>query len=194
MGGLRYTDVMQIKHLLLSLWIFSVLPARFPFQKMRGVLWVLLCLTLSGGVHAEPELGQARDFTLKDSNGVTVSLAQMKGQVVLLNFWASWCGPCREELPALNALHKQFKGQAFSVLGVNIDKNTASAIRLLQHIPVQFPILMDTQNEVAQLYEVKTIPTTFIIDRAGRLRFMHLGFRQGGELLYEKEVAQLLSE
>lgn len=158
------------------------------------LLGVLMCLGFSNGVQAEAVTGAAKDFTLKTNTGVNLRLAEEKGKVVLLNFWASWCAPCREELPLLDDMHKKYEKLGFTVLGVNIDEKPSAAMRVLEDIPVQFPVLMDPKNQVAQLYDIEAMPTTYIIDRAGQLRFLHRGFQKGYEVKYEKEVKQLLRE
>ncbi|MEJ2681920.1 MAG: TlpA disulfide reductase family protein [Gammaproteobacteria bacterium] len=136
----------------------------------------------------------AKDFTLKTLDGKNFRLAENRGTVILLNFWASWCGPCREELPLLNALHHKYEKLGFTVLGVNIDEKAALAQDLLGEVDVDFPILMDGENSVASLYNIEAMPTTYIIDRSGRVRAQHLGYEKGYEKDYDHDVRQLLRE
>lgn len=138
--------------------------------------------------------GQAPDFTLHSRSGHNLRLSDYRGQVVLLNFWASWCGPCRQEMPLLNVLYKRYKNLGFTILGVNVDTNSTKANRYLRDIKVSFPILYDTKNSVVQKYNVNAMPTTVIIDKNGKMRFKHQGYKPGYENEYRKEVVQLLKE
>jgi thiol-disulfide isomerase/thioredoxin len=111
----------------------------------RGLagLLMLLAMTVSAGV------AQAPDFTLKSDSGANLKLSELRGEVVLINFWASWCGPCRQEMPILSELHDKFKDMGFTVLGVNVEENSAEARRLLKDMPVSFPVLFDSSIAMA---------------------------------------------
>ena len=110
----------------------------------------------------------APDFTLTDMQGQQVSLSQYRGKVVILNFWATWCPPCREEMPSMEALHQKYKNKGLVMLAVNVDENGASAVKkFLQKTPYSFPILIDTKNVAQQSYGVFRFPESFIIDRNG---------------------------
>ncbi|HVS23838.1 MAG TPA: TlpA disulfide reductase family protein, partial [Gammaproteobacteria bacterium] len=107
--------------------------------------------------------GPAPGFTLKSREGKDISLASFKGQVVLLNFWATWCGPCREEMPKLQALYEKYNALGFALVGVNVENNPDGAKKWLEdNGPVTFPILLDTKNEVSKLYRVDTMPSTVL--------------------------------
>ena len=136
----------------------------------------------------------APDFTLKSLNGKNIRLNELKGEVILLNFWASWCGPCRQEMPELDKLHKKYQRLGFKVLGVNVEKDPTAANKLLKKNPVIFPILYDTENKVSKLYAVKGMPTTVIIDRDGKMRFLHEAYKPGYEKTYEKQIKKLIRE
>ncbi|HEY5674371.1 MAG TPA: TlpA disulfide reductase family protein [Malonomonas sp.] len=114
-------------------------------------------------------IGQpAPDFTLADMQGQKVTLAQLKGKVVLLNFWATWCPPCREEMPSMERLHQQFKDQGLVMLAVNVEDNGFQAVTsFLNQTPYSFPILLDRKAEVQNLYQVFRFPETLLIDRNG---------------------------
>lgn len=134
----------------------------------------------------------APDFTLKRAEGGNLRLAEQRGQVVLINFWASWCGPCRIEMPHLNKLHDKYKAGGFMVLGVNIDDDPRNAVATATKLGVSFPVLLDGDKRVSKLYDLSTMPTTLIIDRDGRLRHLHRGYREGYELTYDQQVRDLL--
>jgi len=139
--------------------------------------------------------GPAPGFTLKSREGKAISLASFKGQVVLLNFWATWCGPCREEMPKLQALYAKYNALGFALVGVNVENNPDGAKKWLEdNGPVTFPILLDTKNEVSKLYRVDTMPSTVLIAKDGTMRFVHHGYKPGYEGDYQNEVRQLLKE
>lgn len=136
----------------------------------------------------------APNFTLKSLNGSNIKLSEYSGQVVLLNFWASWCGPCRKEMPLLNQLHNKYESLGFTVVGVNVEEQSDLARDFIASSPVDFPILLDASNTVSQLYQVVAMPTTVVIDRNGVIRYEHKGYQSGDEKKYKKMVKTLLRE
>lgn len=138
--------------------------------------------------------GAAEDFTLKSKSGSNIRLQDLRGEVVLLNFWASWCGPCREEMPLMDKIYQQYKDLGFTILAVNVDEDPADADRFLAAVPVSFPVVYDSQSKVSEMYKVDAMPTTILIDRDGRKRFLHRGYKVGYEDEYEKQVKQLVRE
>jgi len=138
--------------------------------------------------------GPAPDFTLPSNQGENLRLEQHRGDVVMLNFWASWCGPCRQEMPLMDEIYQQYKDLGFTVLAVNVDENRADAQGFLGKVPVSFPILYDHENRVSELYGVDAMPTTVMIDRDGNKRFLHRGYQPGFEDHYRQEVEQLIRE
>jgi len=139
--------------------------------------------------------GPAPVFTLQSNKGQQVALAQLKGKVVMVNFWATWCVPCRQEMPHLEALYKKYNSLGFELLAVNVEKNNAEGARKwLEETPVTFPVLFDPENQVTKLYKVQTMPSTVIIGRNGTMRFIHQGYKPGYEGEYQTEVRALLRE
>ncbi len=138
--------------------------------------------------------GQAPNFTLKSLGGNNLKLSEMTGNVVLINFWASWCGPCREEMPLLNDLHKKYEPLGFTVLGVNVEEDAKNARGFLKNFPVDFPVLLDNKNQVSKKYNVIAMPTTVVVDRDGNMRFLHQGYKPGDEEKYRKMVKKLVRE
>src|SRR5690349_3789873 len=115
------------------------------------------------------EAGQtAPAIQLKDLRGREISLASLKGKVVVVDFWASWCGPCRESMPFLEKLSKSYKEKGLVVLGVNIDNEVKAAHKFLSEIPVSFPVVNDADKKVAKAYAPPTMPSSYLIDREGR--------------------------
>lgn len=144
---------------------------------------------LAGGVE-----GPAPDFTLKSAGGNNLRLSDLRGNVVLINFWASWCGPCRQEMPLLDEIYTQYKPLGFTILGVNVEEDSAAARTMLEKIPVSFPVLFDNNSKVSKLYNVVAMPSTVIVDRDGNMRYMHLGYQPGYEQTYLDQVRELVRE
>jgi thiol-disulfide isomerase/thioredoxin len=139
--------------------------------------------------------GPAPNFTLQSNAGEQVALASLKGKVVMVNFWATWCVPCREEMPHLEALYKRYNSLGFELLAVNVEKNEAEGIRKwLAETPVSFPVLLDPNNQVTKLYKVQTMPSTVMIARDGTMRFIHHGYKPGYENDYQTQIRALLRE
>jgi thiol-disulfide isomerase/thioredoxin len=160
---------------------------------MAFVVVALTCLSARYASAAD-DVKLAPDFTLKSNSGDNVRLQEQRGNVVLVNFWASWCGPCREEMPHLEALQQDYQDLGFTILAVNVDENPAKANLLLDDIAVSFPILFDQDDNTSKLYDVRAMPTTVIVDRDGKQRFVHLGYKTGDEAKYQKVVKALLRE
>lgn len=148
----------------------------------------------ASGAYAEGLEGRAPDFSLPSPDGKTVSLAALKGDVVLVNFWASWCAPCRQEMPLLDAMYKRFKSLGFTLVGVNVDEEPNAARALLRDVPVSFPVGLDSAMTVSAAYQVMVMPTTVFVDREGRVRHVHQGYRPGDEAAYEQQLRALLRE
>ena len=156
---------------------------------------ITLLLSISTSYAATEKLsGKAANFTLKSRSGKNIKLSELRGQVVMLNFWASWCGPCRKEMPLLEKIHKKYKRLGFTLLGVNVEENSSAAKNYLKDVKVTFPILFDATNKTSKLYNVSAMPTTVIIDRNGNQRFQHKGYKAGYENDYVKQIKKLLRE
>jgi thiol-disulfide isomerase/thioredoxin len=134
----------------------------------------------------------APGFTLESTGGQPVSLAQFKGDVVMINFWASWCGPCRQEMPLLQSIYQKYKDMGFTLIGVNVEPDAKTANAWLKATPVSYPVLYDPQSKVSQLYQVQAMPTTVIIDRAGTVRYIHRGYVPGDENVYLNSIRALI--
>jgi peroxiredoxin len=143
---------------------------------------------------AGPAGAPAPQFTLGARGGRDVSLTQYHGQVVMINFWASWCGPCRQEMPLLESIYKKYHKLGFTLLGVNVEPDSQAADEWLKVTPVTFPILYDKESKVSQLYEVAGMPSTVIIDRSGKLRVLHRGYKPGDENEYLDSIRSLIRE
>jgi peroxiredoxin len=134
----------------------------------------------------------APDFTLRTMNGPNLRLAEQRGRVVMVNFWATWCGPCRQEMPQLDRLYQKYKSSGFVLLGVNVDEDARKASDVATKLGVTFPVLLDTDKAVSRLYDLSTMPSTVIIDRDGKVRYFHRGYLAGYEDNYDKQIRELL--
>jgi peroxiredoxin len=135
----------------------------------------------------------APDFTLHTiGGGANLRLKEQRGRVVMVNFWATWCGPCRQEMPQLNRLYEKYKASGFVLLGVNVDDDTGKAAEVAAKLGVTFPVLLDTDKTVSKMYDLSTMPSTVLIDRDGKVRYVHRGYLAGYEENYEKQIRELL--
>lgn len=121
-------------------------------------------------------------------------LKHWSGQVLYVDFWASWCGPCAKSFPFLNGLNSELKGQGLQVVGVNLDENPADAQGFLAKYPANFIIAADPQGLCAQLFAVQAMPSSYLIDRKGVVRHIHLGFKAGEAEELKQLVIKLLAE
>jgi peroxiredoxin len=144
----------------------------------------------SSGMEGQP----APDFALKSSTGENLRLSEYRGDVVMINFWATWCGPCRQEMPLLDELYARYQRVGFNLLGVNIDDDSRRAMQMIDELGVSFPILFDARKEVSELYAVEAMPVTVLVDREGTVRYVHHGYKPGYENAYLDQIRSLLRE
>ncbi len=135
---------------------------------------------------------KAKDFTVSSLSGEKISLAQLRGKVVLLNFWATWCAPCREELPQLSALQEKLRARGLVVLAVSVDDERENIANFLQENGIKLPAWWDRDQRVSRLYNPQTMPASFVIDRNGVLRFVHNGYSASELKRLVAEINQLL--
>lgn len=135
----------------------------------------------------------APDFTLKDASGKDVRLSSFKGKVVLLNFWATWCGPCKVEMPWFIEFQKKYQDKRFTVVGVSMDEDGWKVVNpYVQARGINYPILLGNE-ELAKRYDgLDALPTTLVLDRNGKIEAKHMGLV--AKSVYEKEIEQLLTE
>jgi peroxiredoxin len=132
----------------------------------------------SSGTGPAPRVGsEAPDFTLKDLGGKEVKLSDLRGRPVMLNFWATWCPPCRAEIPVIRELYAETNanGEAYEILGVATQSDAQTIQAFAEELDITFPILPDAENRITELYHVLPIPTSFFIDKDGIIRYMHIG-------------------
>lgn len=156
--------------------------------RLRGLRWVLLLIVVSGavltGAHAAPLPPNAASF----------DFSQYEGRVVVLDFWASWCPPCRRSFPWLNAMKKKYEQQGLVVVGVNADAKWSDAERFLQEFPADFQLVVDSQRTLRDKFSVTGMPTTLVFDRHGEMVAKHLGFEVARQPEYEQAIQRALAE
>jgi len=150
-----------------------------PIRHSRAALLVCALLSLFGSLQAA-----AADLDLR----------AYRGKVVYVDFWASWCAPCRQSFPWLDNLVREYGKQDFIVIGINVDKDRNLAEHFLAETPAEFPILYDPKGELATIYKVAGMPSGVLIDRTGHVRFQHAGFSDKQKGLYEEQLQTLLAE
>jgi thiol-disulfide isomerase/thioredoxin len=162
----------------------------------RGPEWIITSIAPAGDrAPPRPVVFQAPDFTLPTLTGDSLRLAAWRGKVILLNFWATWCIPCRTEMPALEALYQQYKEAGFVVLAVNMDRLSSAGVEaFVQEVAVTFPIGLDPSWTTARLYRVLGLPTTYLIDRAGNVVVREVGERDWQDGVSRMAVEGLLRE
>ena len=163
-------------------------------MKFSRCFFVLLVGLFTAEAFAVGLQEEAPDFMLKSLDGANLRLEEYRGQVVLINFWASWCGPCRQEMPLLDRLHHRYEDTGFAVLGVNVEGDADGAQEIVDKTNVTFPILIDDGQRVSELYSLEAMPSTVIVDRDGVVRYIHRGYKPGDEAKYVEVVKALIRE
>ncbi|MAV72762.1 MAG: thioredoxin [Halieaceae bacterium MED-G27] len=155
-------------------------------------------LTASDSVSAETATIKvpAPDFVLPViANGKgALAMDDLEGSVVYLDFWASWCGPCRLSLPALDTIYQELKDQGLIVAAITVDAVEEDALDFLQRYPVSYPIAFDSSGDVPSAFAVNGMPSGYLIDRSGNVRALHVGFKRGDEVALRDEIIAMLEE
>ena len=164
------------------------------YSRSLAGLAVLLVVAVATPAAAATVAQPAPDFTLPSAAGPNLRLQEQRGRVVMLNFWATWCGPCKREMPQLNRLYTKYRASGFVLMGVNVDDDPANAVGVSTKLGVQFPVLFDSAKKVSKLYDVAGMPSTVIVDRKGTVRFIHRGYKPGDESEYLDQIRALVRE
>jgi peroxiredoxin len=154
----------------------------------------LFGLTLAVAAAAAEPGTQAPGFTAKTFDGKDVSLADYRGKVVFVDFWASWCSPCRESLPLYDKLAADFGAEDFAIIAVNLDETAADARKFMAQHPVRYTIVQNPQGDIPKAFGVSGMPSSYLIDRDGTIRQRHIGFDKKDVQLLRAEVAKLLGK
>jgi len=161
-------------------------------KKMILLLAMVLCFSQS--LLAAEKYTPAPDFSLPTQDNQIVSLSSLKGNPVLVNFWASWCKPCREEIPELIKLYKKYNDKGFRLIGINIDKDKQNAERFINHFQINYTVAFDSQMSAINEYKAVGMPSSFIIDKNGMIRAIIYGFSENKKQLIESKIAELIAE
>jgi len=166
---------------------------------MKGLriilLGAVLAIFMGASLASSGLTGQtAPDFVLKSATGENLRLSEYRGDVVMINFWATWCGPCRQEMPLLDELYNRYQRVGFNLLGINIDDDSRRAMAMVNELDISFPVLFDEDKKVSKLYEVEAMPLAILLDREGTVRHVHHGYQPGYEQKYLNEIRSLLRE
>jgi thiol-disulfide isomerase/thioredoxin len=163
-----------------------------PVLKSLGLILLLLIIFNAAGLSQE----KAPDFSGKTLNGKEIKLSDYQGKVVLIDFWASWCPPCREEMPELIKFYKSHNNNDFELIAVNIDEKSSNMEQFLGKLfpEPQFPIIVDDHQQIPPLFNIEAMPTTIFIDKKGDIRFRHDGFKEDYVNDFNNELSQLLKE
>ena len=167
-------------------------PRRSRMKPLLGGLALLIVVASTASALAPGEAPPAID--MPDQAGNKVDLNELKGQVVLIDFWASWCGPCKQEMPVLEELHKKYAKQGLVIIGINIDNNPKKMNNFLKGEPATFRIVHDPKLKVAVKYEPATMPSSYFIGKDGKIRYVHEGFKKKDAPDLEARIKTLLAE
>ncbi|MEP5763487.1 MAG: TlpA disulfide reductase family protein [Halieaceae bacterium] len=162
----------------------------------RSIIILLLCLPLhaNAGSLQAGQMAPLVDLPSLTESGENVSLLDLRGSVVYVDFWASWCGPCRVSFPQLETIRAELNEQGFEVLAINVDEYPEDAMKFLAEVPVSYPVVRDAVGTSPQAYGILGMPTGFLIDREGIVRKVHPGFRKSDGEKLRAEVIELLKE
>ena len=155
-----------------------------------ALLWVVLSVTAHGAEVGAP----APLFEGPQRDGTPLSLTSLRGDVVYVDFWAAWCAPCRRAIPALDALYESLSDQGFTVVGINVDRHRSDAVKLLDELQPSFPMVFDPQGEWAEAYALPGMPSGYLIDRQGIVRYRHVGYRESDLPALEQHIKTLVNE
>lgn len=166
------------------------------FALLLGIAGTGLYLTLFHRPQTGPKIGAfAPDFTLPARDGKPTALSSFRGKTVLLNFWATWCGPCQQEMPSLEALYQRYKDRNFVIVGVSLDEEGWSVVDgFLQRVAVTFPLLLDTAQSVSDAYQIFRIPESYLIDETGLIVDKFVGPQDYNQDIFFKKVERALQK
>ena len=159
-----------------------------------GAMFALVAGLVCSTARALDAGAKAPEIALKDLSGKTIDLASLAGKVVILDFWATWCAPCREEMPELQKFYKKYHGKGLEIVGISVDKAPDGIKDFVSKLKVTFPIVHDQGHKVADKYSPPRMPSSYIVDRKGVVRYVHGGYRAGDAAKFEKEIQELLAK
>ena len=161
-----------------------------------SAVFVLLLLISTSPIEALEVGDDAPEFVLPSliEEGTEFSLEQKYGQVIYIDFWASWCAPCRLSMPALEKIYNEFSGNGFSVFAINVDSITEDAIEFLESMSISYPTLADPRGLTSESYEVLGMPSGYMVSREGKIAYSHVGYRRGDDEMLRRAILKELSK
>ncbi len=173
----------------------AVTPTRQAVRSLVVAVAILVLAPSAPLATAGPRPGDpAPDFALRSFDSGNLRLSGFRGDVVLISFWATWCGPCQQQMRELEHISSTYRSAGLVTLGVNLDEDPARAAAMAARLGVRFPLLFDERKDVSRLYDLDSMPVTFLVDREGVVRAVHEGFQVGQERIYLDAVRSLLGE
>jgi cytochrome c biogenesis protein CcmG/thiol:disulfide interchange protein DsbE len=165
-----------------------------PLNARKAGLWCI-ALMLAGSQALAVDHGQvAPEITVTDAHGQPLPLASLRGKLVYVDFWASWCGPCRQSFPWMNAMHDKYAANGLAIVGINVDQKRSDADRFLAQMPARFSVVYDPQGTSPRAYAIKGMPSSVLIDPQGRVLLVHAGFRDDDRAMLEAKIREALPQ
>lgn len=158
----------------------------------RNFKFLIFLISLAVLPQTQALAQKAPGFSLAGDNG-KVSLSSFKNKVVYVDFWASWCKPCRKSFPFMNEMQARYGKQGLEVIGINLDSDTSAAAQFLAKLPANFTLAYDPEGKTPQTYGLKVMPTSFLVDRSGQLVYVHKGFKENQQQELEKLIVATLN-
>ena len=153
------------------------------------IISISLLLAFSVNAHADSTVSK---FILPDQFKTSV-VEDLNGKIIYLDFWASWCAPCRESFPWMNMLHKKYADRGLVVIAVNLDENQQDAQQFLKELPAEFQVIYDPEGELAEIYNVQGMPSSYLFNRNGKLVSTHIGFKNRDADVLQTSITSLLN-
>ena len=160
-------------------------------SSLKNVLVSLVLFSCISFIPATFANEKSNDTSLQSFDSL---IASHKGKVIYLDFWASWCGPCRKSFPWMNDIQQQYQQQGLVVISVNVDNQKSLAEEFLNEIPANFTVFYDPKGKVARKFKLKGMPSSYLIDRSGKMVATHVGFSKSKSSHYEQEIKALLNQ
>ena len=163
-------------------------------QRLSKILALLLLLGSSQAYAIHEGQAAPQCPSVLTADGQKLDLSAYKGKVVLIDFWATWCGPCQKSMPFLNSLRNERLHEGFEIIAINVDEDSEAARQFLEAHPVDYPIAFDPKGQCPGIFNVEAMPSSFFIDKTGQVRKIHLGFRDGDKTEIRELISTLLAE
>lgn len=162
-------------------------------KSLLTLCWLVLAINQTATALEVGELPPGCQASLINSNS-SIEFSTHKNQVLLVDFWATWCAPCKKSMPFFNHLHSELSKKGFEIIAINVDEDSKLTSEYLKDNPVSYPIATDPSGNCPKAFEVKAMPSSFLIDKSGKIRYIHLGFRDEDQVELRAKIEALLAE